>query len=113
LGLLGAAAGAVICLVAVPGPAASAAPAAAVPVANVSALWHRWCKPVHTGRSWRWDDTRRGGHWDHREWNRRSQRWEWTHDWRDNRYCASARHDGPPNRGDNRPGGHDGPPRRN
>jgi hypothetical protein len=114
LGLLGAATGAVMCLVAVPAPAAFAATAPAVPVADVSvgvsAYWPLWCKPAHTGRNWRWHDTRRGGHWDHREWNRWSHRVEWRHDWRDNRFCAPRRPDGPPTRGDGRPGGQDGQP---
>ena len=80
-------------------PAASAAPAVATPT-QVSVAAQRpqwWCRPAHTGRNWRWDDGRRGGHWDKREWNRRTQRWEWRHQWRENRYCAiPLRFDGPP-----------------
>ena len=87
-------------------PAASAAPAVSAVTAPASAAaWSsRWCQPAHTGRNWRWDDGRRGGHWDKREWNRRTQRWEWRHQWRDDRYCAPRRFDGPP------PRRFDGPP---
>ena len=87
-------------------PAASAAPAVTAPVQSAVAA-HRpswWCQPAHTGRNWRWDDGRRGGHWDKREWNRRTQRWEWRHQWRENRYCGPRRIDGPP------PRRADGPP---
>ena len=69
-----------------------------------------WCKPAHTGRNWRWDDGRRGGHWDERVWNRRQHRCEWQHQWRDNRYCAPVRTDGPPRRFDGPPRQFDGPP---
>ena len=88
-------------------PAASAAPAVTAPAQTTIAVAHRpswWCQPAHTGRNWRWDDGRRGGHWDKREWNRRTQRWEWRHQWRENRYCAPRRIDGPP------PRRADGPP---
>ena len=53
-------------------PAASAATVTAAPAAVAAAPWPvRWCKPAHTGRDWRWDDGRRGGHWDKREWSQR------------------------------------------
>ena len=60
---------------------------------------------------WRWDDGRRGGHWDERVWNRRWHRWDWQHQWRDNRYCAAVRTDGPPRQFDGPPRQFDGPPR--
>jgi hypothetical protein len=96
LGLLAATTGALACLTAVPATAAYADPVvtAAVPSAPMR------CRPAHDGRDWRWDDTRRGGHWDHRVWNRRAHRFEWQHQFRDNRFCA-------PFRGPGRPG--DGP----
>jgi hypothetical protein len=85
-------------------PAASAATVTAAPAAVAAAPWPvRWCKPAHTGRDWRWDDGRRGGHWDKREWNQRQRRMVWTHQWREDRYCA------PPPRRDDRPGRGDGP----
>ena len=97
-------------------PAASAAPAVSAVTAPasaaVAAAWSpRWCKPAHTGRSWRWEEGRRGGHWDHREWNRRTQRWEWRHQWRDDRYCEARRFDGPPRQFDGPPRQSDGPRR--
>jgi hypothetical protein len=124
LGLLVAATGAVLSLVAVPAPAASAAtppgpapaapagafapgaPPAAVRLPLPAVVTGRWsCRPVHSGPSWRWDEMRRGSHWDHREWNPRTRRVEWRHYWRDDRYCVWIRVDGPPTgRGANRPG---------
>jgi hypothetical protein len=103
-------------LAAVVAPAASAAPAvpavAAPAAVTAAAAWSpRWCKPAHTGRSWRWEEGRRGGHWDHREWNRRTQRWEWRHQWRDDRYCAPRRFDGPPRGSDGPPANPRGPER--
>src|SRR6478736_2004108 len=85
LGLLVAATGAVLSLLAVPAPAASAAtPPAAVPRSLPAVTFGRWsCRPVHTGPNWRWDEMRRGSHWDHREWNPRTRRVEWRHYWRD------------------------------
>ena len=84
--------------------AASAAPTVTAPAQVVAAAarptW--WCKPAHIGRDWRWHEGRRGGHWDHREWNRRAQRWEWRHQWRDDRFCAPRRFDGPLARGPER-----------
>ena len=110
LGLLAATTGALACLTAVPATAAYAEPA----VAAVPAGPMLWCRPAHVGRDWRWDDTRRGGHWDHRVWNRRTHRFEWQHQFRDNRFCAPFRRpggqggfDGPGGRGG--PGGFDGP----
>jgi hypothetical protein len=87
LGLLAATTGALACLTAVPATAAYADPVvtAAVPSAPMR------CRPAHDGRDWRWDDTRRGGHWDHRVWNRRTHRVEWQHQFRDNRFCAPFR----------------------
>ena len=98
LGLLAATTGALACLTAVPATAASAAEPASVTAAVPSAPLR--CRPAHTGRDWKWDENRRGGHWDHREWNRRTHRLEWRHQFRDNRFCA-------PFRGPGRPG--DGP----
>jgi hypothetical protein len=89
-------------------PAASAATVTAAPAAVAAAPWlSRWCKPAHTGRDWRWDDGRRGGHWDKREWNRSQRRMVWTHQWRDDRYCAPPVRNGRPGDG---PGRNDGPP---
>ena len=70
-------------------PAASAAP-------DPRPAAERWapprCKPVHEGRDWRWDDRgRHGGHWDHREWNRKTHKFEWKHIWRDDRRCEPQR----------------------
>ena len=102
-------------LAAVAAPAASAETVATasttvtVATARPSSWWW-WCKPAHTGRNWRWDDGRRGGHWDERVWNRRQHRFEWQHQWRDNRYCAAVRTDGPPRRFDGPPRQFDGPP---
>jgi len=110
LGLLVAATGAVLSLIAVPAPAASAAtPPGPVPAAPAGAFapgvpavvpavtFGRWsCRPVHTGPNWRWDEMRRGSHWDHREWNPRTRRVEWRRYWRDDRYCTWVRVDGPP-----------------
>ena len=98
-------------LAAVAAPAASAAPAVTAPAAvGAVALWGQWwCKPAHIGRGWQWDDGRRGGHWDHREWNRRTHRWEWRHQWRDDHYCAPRRFDGPPRRSDGPPANPQGP----
>ncbi len=80
-------------------PAASAATVTAAPAAVAAAPWPvRWCKPAHTGPNWRWHEGRRGGHWEKREWNRRAHRMVWTHQWREDRYCA------PPPRRDDRPG---------
>ena len=100
-------------LAAVAAPAASAETVATasttVTVATARpSSW--WCKPAHAGRNWRWDDGRRGGHWDERVWNRRQHRFEWQHQWRDNRYCAAVRTDGPPRRFDGPPRQFDGPP---
>ena len=101
-------------LAAVAAPAASAAPTVTAPAHVVAAAarptW--WCKPAHIGRDWRWHEGRRGGHWDHREWNRRAQRWEWRHQWRDDRFCAPRRFDGPPRQFDGPPRQSDGPPAR-
>jgi hypothetical protein len=72
-------------------PVASAAPA---PAAVTAARPGPHCKPAHVGSRWRWDDNRRGGHWDHREWNRREHRWEWKHDRSDKRFCAPQRWNG-------------------
>src|SRR5690242_1093316 len=104
LGLLVAATGAALSLLAVPAPAAFAAtsngpapagPAVARPVPAVA--FGRWsCRPVHTGPNWRWDEMRRHSHWDHRVWNPRTRGLEWQHDWRDDRYCTWVRVDGPP-----------------
>ena len=77
---------AAVCGLSVLAPATASAATASV--ASVSAEAGPRCRPAHWGRDWRWDDGRRGGHWDHREWNRRAHRWEWKHQWRDNRYCA-------------------------
>ena len=78
-------------------PAASAATVTAAPAAVAAAPWPvRWCRPAHTGRDWRWDDGRRGGHWDKREWNQRQRRMVWTHQWRENRYCAPPVRNGRP-----------------
>ena len=78
-------------------PAASAATVTAAPAAVTAAPWaSRWCKPAHTGSNWRWDDGRRGGHWDKREWNQRQRRLVWTHQWRDDRYCAAPVRNGRP-----------------
>ena len=117
LGVIVAATAAVFCLAAVPAPAASAAPAAVAPAgaaaATVRAPW--WCKPAHVGRNWLWEEGRRigrwelGGHWDRREWNRRLHRWEWKHQWRETRYCAPVRTDGPPRRFDGPPATPRGP----
>jgi hypothetical protein len=94
-------------LAAVAAPAASAAPTVTAPAHATAAAgrpaW--WCKPAHVGREWRWHEGRRGGHWDHREWNRRTHRFEWRHQWRDDRFCAPRRFDGPPRHSD-------GPPQR-
>ena len=101
LGLLAATTGALACLTAVPATAAYAEPVvAAAPAAPML-----WCKPAHVGRDWRWDDTRRGGHWDHRVWNRRAHRFEWQHQFRDDRFCSPMRAPG----GRGGPGGFDGP----
>src|SRR5215218_3053186 len=67
-------------------PAASAAEVAAAPVAATVNRPGPGCRPAHWGRDWQWHDGRRG-HWDHREWDRRSHRMEWKHYWRDDRYC--------------------------
>ena len=108
LSLLVVAAGAAVGLIAVPAPAASAATTpAVVPMAPGWAPLR--CRPAHFGRDWRWDDTRRGGHWDHREFNRRVHHWVWTHNWRDDRFCAPLRFAGPPPTGGGRPGGPVGP----
>ena len=102
IGVLVASAAVAFGVAAVAAPAASAETVATasttvtVATARPSSWW--WCKPAHTGRHWRWDDGRRGGHWDERVWNRRQHRWEWQHQWRDNRYCAPVRTDGPPRR---------------
>ncbi len=114
IGVMVAAAAVTFGLAAVSAPAASAATVAAAPTSVTVATarpssW--WCKPAHTGRNWRWDDGRRGGHWDERVWSRRQHRWEWQHQWRDNRYCAPVRTDGPPRQFDGPPRQFDGPPR--
>ena len=97
-------------LAAIAAPAASAAPALTAPaVTAVVARGPWWCKPAHIGRDWQWDDGRRGGHWDHREWNRRTHRWEWRHQWRDDHYCAPRRFDGQPRRSDGPPANPQGP----
>jgi hypothetical protein len=70
-------------------PVASAAPA---PAAVTAARPH--CKPAHTGREWRWDDGRRGGHWDRVIKNRRGHVVDVKHVWRDNRFCAPQRRHG-------------------
>jgi hypothetical protein len=105
IGSVVAAAAVAVGLAAVAAPAASAAPTVTAP-AHVTAAAARptwWCKPAHVGRDWRWHEGRRGGHWDHREWNRRTHRLEWNHQWRDDRYGAARRFDGPPNRSDGPP----------
>ena len=112
-------------LAAVAAPAASAETVATasttvtVATARPSSWWWWWCKPAHTGRNWRWDDGRRGGHWDERVWDRRQHRWEWKHQWRDDRYCAPVRSggprqfSGPPRQFDGPPANQQGPgPRR-
>ena len=43
-------------------------------------------------------------------WDRRQHRWEWKHQWRDGRYCAPVRTDGPPRQFDGPPRQFDGPP---
>jgi len=102
-------------LAAIAAPAASAAPAVTAPAVTATVKWNGvargpwWCKPAHVGRDWQWDDGRRGGHWDHREWNRRTHRWEWRHQWRDDHYCAPRRFDGPPRRSDGPPANPQGP----
>ena len=72
-------------------PVASAATAPA----SVAAAGPR-CKPAHFGRDWRWDDTRRGGHWDHKVEIRRGRHKEvrWEHRRGDNKFCASRRGNG-------------------
>ena len=121
LGLLVAATGAVLSLLAVPAPAASAAPPVGPPPVAAPAVARpvpavalgRWtCRPVHTGPSWRWDELRRGSHWDHREWNPRTRRVEWLHYWRDDRYCVWFRVHGPPPGRGTGPVGIQPPPRR-
>jgi hypothetical protein len=115
IGVMVASAAVAFGLAAVAAPAASAETVATasttvtVATARPSSWW--WCKPAHTGRNWRWDDGRRGGHWDERVWDRRQHRWEWKHQWRDGRYCAPVRTDGPPRRFDGPPRQFDGPPR--
>ena len=113
IGVMVAAAAVAFGLAAVSAPAASAETVAAASTVTVvttgPSSW--WCKPAHTGRNWRWDDGRRGGHWDERVWDRRQHRLEWQHRWRDNRYCAPVRTDGPPRRFDGPPRQFDGPPR--
>jgi len=76
---------------AVMAPVASAATAPAA----VAAAGPR-CKPAHFGRDWRWDDTRRGGHWDHKVEIRRGRHKEirWEHRRGDNKFCASRRGNG-------------------
>ena len=113
IGVMVASAAVTFGLAAVAAPAASAETVATasttVTVATARpSSW--WCKPAHMGRNWRWDDGRRGGHWDERVWNRRQHRFEWQHQWRDNRYCAPVRTDGPPRRFDGPPRQFDGPP---
>jgi len=68
-------------------PVASAAPAAA---AVTAARPGPHCKPAHAGRDWRWDDTRRGGHWDHKVRIRHGRHVEtkWVHVRRDDNFCA-------------------------
>jgi hypothetical protein len=106
IGVMVVAAAAALGMAAVTAPAASAASAAApasITVAGPRPAW--WCKPAHSGPNWRWDDGRRGGHWDKREWNRRQQRFVWTHQWRDDRYCAPLRNGRPDWDGNGRPDG--------
>jgi hypothetical protein len=72
-------------------PAASAAP---LPTTVSAARWEPpRCRPEHDGPNWRWDEQRRGGHWDHRVWNRRAHRWEWQHVRGDDHRCVPPRHD--------------------
>jgi hypothetical protein len=79
---------------AVGGLTAVAAPAAFAETAPATVAVHpmppapRRCIPFHPDRDWRWDDNHRGGgHWEHREYNRRTHRWEWAHHYRDTRHC--------------------------
>jgi hypothetical protein len=67
-------------------PVASAAPA---PAAVTAARPH--CKPAHFGRDFRWDDSRRGGHWD-RVIRRHGRVVDVKHLWRERNFCA-PRHD--------------------
>jgi hypothetical protein len=78
---------AAVCGISVLVPATASA-ATTSTVSSVSVERPDRCRPAHSGRHWRWDDGRRRGHWDHQEWNRRSHRWEWKHNWRDDHYCA-------------------------
>jgi hypothetical protein len=90
----------------VPATASAATSGAGAAPAPSSDSWApRRCTPAHWGPSWRWHDTRWGGHWDHRVWNRRHTYRVWVHEWRDNHYCAPRRDDrGDGNRWDgNRP----------
>jgi hypothetical protein len=72
-----------------PATASAATPAAAAPAATAfQPQAPQRCRPAHWGRAWRWHETRWGGHWDHKVWNRWRHRAEWKHEWRENRYCA-------------------------
>ena len=80
----------VVSTAAVGGLTALAAPVASAdpPPQHRSARWEPpRCKPVHGGPDWKWDDTRRGGHWDHKVWNGRKHRMEWRHEFREDRRC--------------------------
>lgn len=115
LGVLVAATAAFGGLTALSAPLASAAPPPA-PVVVVNAppqgpgagqdrrdFRREPCRPVHRGPDWHWHESRRGGHWDHKVWNRRQHRVEWQHVWRDDRRCLpSPRPWGPPDRGPRR-----------
>jgi hypothetical protein len=92
------------------GLAAVAAPVASAETVATARPSSWWCKPAHTGPNWRWDDGRRWGHWDERVWDRQQHRWEWKHQWRDSRYCAPVRNDGPPRQFDGPPAHPQGPP---
>ncbi len=75
--------------VAVADTTASAATSAASPSNGESS-----CDPVHLGPDWRWHKNNRVGHWDHWQWNREEERWEWLHYWRDDRRCTEASEQG-------------------
>jgi hypothetical protein len=70
-------------VVAQPAALALTTGASATPTPPVSSAEPPHCTPAHWGRDWLWHD----GHWDRWEWDRWSNRGEWKHYLRDDRYC--------------------------
>ena len=90
--MLRAATAAVGGLTALTAPVASAAPPPAPQYQGQRpGDWHQQCRPEHQGPDWRWVDARRGGHWEHRVFDRRAHRFVWMPLWRDTQRCLPGR----------------------